>query len=132
MSTDEIVAGYLDELATELDLRGASTAAVDDVLRQVESHLLEAGVDPRSEFGSPADCARSFLPGHSMTRFWILVAVSVVSTVIGGLLAIRGVFGVLEDQLVFGILPGWWSIGVGLLLVGSWVLLLINESRRRR
>jgi uncharacterized membrane protein YidH (DUF202 family) len=61
----------------------------------------------------------------------VLVLVSVALTVGGAFLRIQGVFGFVGDRRVLGGMPSWWAIGVGLLLVVTWVALLVRQVRRR-
>ena len=66
-STDQ----YIPRLVGELRRRGVPGEVVGDVVAQVESHLAEAGGDPGSSFGSPAEYAAAI--AATVRRFVAMV-----------------------------------------------------------
>ena len=130
--TDDRTSTYLDELRLALEIRDAPEGAIADVLRQVESHIADTGEDPYESFGSPTDYAKQYAPTASATRFWWLVIASVLLAVAGAWLLIRGVIGLVGDELLpWGVEPVWGVVAGGALLV-AWAVLLVAAALSRR
>ena len=59
---------YFKTLAMELRRRRLSEDQVADVLRELQSHLLETGERPEEAFGSPGEYAARFPEGTTVSR----------------------------------------------------------------
>lgn len=123
---------YLDELRTALELRDADDDHITDVIRQVQSHLSDAGEDPYDAFGDPSDYAKQHAPDSTPTRFWTLIGVSVVLAVVGGWLLVNGIINLIGDELILWGVSPLVGIIVGGLLVATWIVTLTIVGSRRR
>lgn len=123
---------YLSELRTALELRDADDDLITDVIRQVQSHLFDTGEDPYDAFGDPRDYAKQHAPDSTPSRFWALIVVSVVLTVVGGWLLSNGVINLVGENLILWGVSPFVEIFVGSLLIATWIITLAIAGARRR
>ncbi|MBT2549746.1 hypothetical protein [Arthrobacter sp. ISL-65] len=69
---------YAAELTETLELRRVPTAAVTQIVREVQSHIADSGEDPTTVFGSPSEYADNFAPKFRMARLRMLIISSVI------------------------------------------------------
>lgn len=123
---------YVDELHTALELRGAQDDHIADVIRQVQSHLIDTGEDPYEAFGDPRDYAQQHAPHSSPVRLWSLIVISVALTVVGGWLLVNGLINLVGERLILWGVSPLWGIVVGSLLIVAWVVTLTSVGAGRR
>lgn len=119
---------YLQDLRLALELRDAHEDHILDVLRQVRSHLSDSGEDPYDAFGDPREYAKQFSPVKTTTRFWVLIIVSVILTVIGGWLLVNGLIHAVGGESMAWGLPPAVGIVVGSILLATWIALLVVSA----
>jgi hypothetical protein len=61
---------YLEELRTRLRARGVASEHVDEVVREAESHLAEAGGDPATALGPVDEFVEAFATRGGETATW--------------------------------------------------------------
>lgn len=111
---------YFKPLAMELRKRRLSEDQVADVLRELQSHVLETGERPEEAFGSPKEYAARFPQGTTLSRgsrignlaAAVLIVLIGVKVVLGLVLGIS--FGIAATVsyfaatiLVTAVLIGW-------------------------
>ena len=125
---------YTQDLAETLDVRDVPADAVAQIVREVESHLVESGEDPVEAFGPVARYADQFAP-RSRERGLLTLAVSAGLLGFGGaFLVISGVFGLLDETAELWGLPPWARLVGGAALIATFatmVVVLAVGSRRR-
>ncbi|MEJ1191848.1 HAAS signaling domain-containing protein [Pseudarthrobacter sp. CCNWLW207] len=112
--------GYFKSLAMELRKRRLSEDHVADVLRELQSHVLETGEEPAEAFGSAREYAARFPRGTTVSRgsrignlaAAVLIVLVGVKVVLGLVLGIS--FGIAATViylaatlLVTAVLIGW-------------------------
>ena len=124
---------YAAELTEILQLRGVPEEAIAQIVREVESHIVESGEDPVGEFGTPSDYANNFAPRSRLIWFWALIIISSVLTFTSAYVLISGVLGLQSSTVVLWGLSPWIRIVIGTAGIVAWiVLLLIAGSRLKR
>lgn len=131
--TESSFGQYADELREVLEFRDIPMEAIEQIVREVESHVAESGEDPLIEFGSPDEYANNFAPRSRMVWFWALVASSVVLASGGAYVLISGIFGLLSSSATLWDLPPWARIVIGALGISAFcTLVLVAGVRSRR
>lgn len=124
---------YSDELREVLEFRDIPGEAIEQIVREVESHVAESGEDPLIEFGSPDEYANNFAPRSRMAGFWALIVSSVVLASGGAYVLISGIFGLLSSSATLWGLPPWARIVIGALgITAFFTLVLVAGVRSRR
>jgi hypothetical protein len=135
--THKTVDQYTAELAKELRKKEVAGEVIGDAVAQVESHVAEDGDDPTVVFGTPREFAKQLARGRKKPIGWPLYVASVVLTFGGGVLLLKGAFGVIQNQQLFWGMSPIAGIIVGSLAIVAWVILLvaaadpIRDPRRR-
>ena len=124
---------YSEELREVLELRGVPVDAVEQIVRELESHVVESGENPVIAFGSPKEYANNFAPRSRMVWFWALIFSSVVLSGGGAYVLISGIFGLLSSSATLWGLPAWARIILGALgIVAFCTLCLVAGARSKR
>lgn len=123
---------YTADLAEALDLRDVPAEAARQIVREVESHLVESGEDPVEAFGPASRYADQFAP-RSRQREVVWVAVAAAALGFGGaFLLISGAFGLLDETATLWGLPPWARLVAGGALVLTFVGLVVAVAVRSR
>lgn len=124
---------YIPRLVGELRRRGVPGEVVGDVVAQVESHLAEAGGDPVSSFGSPAEYAAAIAETVPRRHRWgTYVMHGVVGAVLAAVCAAAIVGLARGEARTFGLDSTIvLVVGVGALVVYG-IALIITMRRRVR
>lgn len=126
--TREKVKKYTAELIKELREKEVAGKVIGDAVAQVESHIAEGGEDPTEVFGSPREFAKQLARGRKKAINWPLYIGSVILTLGGTLLLLKGSFGVIQNQpLLWGISP-FAGIIIGSLAIVAWIILMIVKT----
>ena len=124
---------YSEELREELEFRDVPVEAVDQIVREVESHAVESGEDPVFSFGRPGEYANNFAPESRMAGFWALIVSSVILASGGAYVLISGLFGLQSPSTTLWGLAPWARITLGALgIAGFCALVLAAAARSRR
>lgn len=126
--THETVENYTAELVKELRKKEVAGKVIGDAVAQVESHVAEDGEDPTGVFGTPREFAKQLARGRKKTIGWPLYVASVILTVGGGVLLLKGAFGVVQNQQLFWGMSPIAGIIVGSLAIVAWVILLVATA----
>ena len=123
---------YSEELREVLEFRGVPVDAVEQIVREVKSHVVESGENPVIAFGSPNEYANNFAPRSRMVRVWTLIVSSVVLAGGGAHVLISGSFGLLSSSATLWGLPPWARIILGALgIVAFFTLILVAGARSK-
>lgn len=130
---------WCDDLLLALRMRDVPGPQIGEVLAEVQSHVAEAGEDPRSAFGAPKEYAEQVAGALGVPRARGWARLRVIS---GGDLVLTLVIGVTSflladglwslgagDPSVFG-LPAWAVTPVAALLLGACILRLVATVRQ--
>lgn len=124
---------YSEELREVLEFRDIPVDAIEQIVREVESHVVESGEDPLIAFGSPHEYANNFAPRSRMAWFWALIVSSVVLASGGAYILISGIFGLLSSSSTLWGLPPWARIVIGAWGIAAFcALVLVAGVRSRR
>ena len=136
--THETVAKYTAGLVKELREKEVAGKVIGDAVAQVESHIAEGGEDPTEVFGRPREFAKQLARGRKKSVGWPLYVASAILAVGGGLLLLKGIFGVVQNQQLLWEIPPLSGIVVGSLALAAWIILMIvvadpiKDPRRRK
>lgn len=135
--TRETIEKYTSELVMELREHEVGGKIIGDAVAQVESHSAESGAEPSAEFGTPQEFAGELARGRTKKIGWPLYVASAILTLGGGVLLLRGIFGVIQDREILWGIPPLVGIIVGTLAILAWILVMIvaadpiRDPRRR-
>ncbi|MGO4103629.1 hypothetical protein AB4Y63_06730 [Leifsonia sp. YAF41] len=135
--TRETIEKYTSELVMELREHEVGGKIIGDAVAQVESHSAESGAEPSAEFGTPQEFAGELARGRTKKIGWPLYVTSAILTLGGGVLLLRGIFGVIQDREILWGIPPLVGIIVGTLAILAWILVMIvaadpiRDPRRR-
>lgn len=131
--TESCYEKYADELREVLEIRDVPLEAVEQIVREVESHTAESGEDPVVAFGPPNEYANNFAPRSRMAWFWALLVSSVVLASGGAYVLISGIFGLQSSSATLLGLPPWARVIIGALgIAGFFVFVLVATARSKR
>ena len=125
---------YLAALTETLQLRDVPNDAIAEIVREVESHVVESGETPLEAFGSPGQYADSFASPKRARGFWSQVIAAGLLGFGGGYSLLAGILGLLSDDAGLPWLPplAQLIVGiVGLLALGLLIARMAVRSRRR-
>ncbi|GAA1887467.1 hypothetical protein GCM10009715_36910 [Paeniglutamicibacter psychrophenolicus] len=122
---------YSDELREALEFRDVPVEAIEQIVREVESHVVDSGEDPVIAFGPPSEYAINFAPRSRMTWFWALIVSSVILASGGAYILISGIFGLLSSATLWG-LPAWGLIVLGMLGIAAFCMLVLAATARSK
>lgn len=126
--THETVEKYTAALVKELREKEVAGRVIGDAVAQVESHIAEGGEDPTEVFGTPREFAKQLAHGRKKAINWPLYIVSVILTLGGTLLLLKGSFGVIQNQTLIWGIPPLVGIIVGSLAIVTWIILMIVKT----
>lgn len=136
--TYEIVKKYTAELVKELRENDVAGKVIGDAVAQVESHTAEVDDDPTDVFGTPREFAEQLARGRRRSIGWPLYVASVILTLGGGILLLKGIFGAVQNQPLLWGIPSLAGIIVGTFAIVAWIVLVviaadpIKDPRRRK
>lgn len=123
---------YLTALAEELEVRDVPLGAVEQIVREVRSHLAESGEDPVSAFGPAKRYADGFAPRARSHEMVVAAVVSALLGAGGAFFALSGAFGLIDGSARLWGLPPWARLALGGLLLGAGVVMLVGMTIRSR
>ncbi|WP_139007392.1 hypothetical protein [Arthrobacter crystallopoietes] len=123
---------YAEELREILELRDVPAEVVSQIVREVQSHIVESGEDPVAAFGTAGEYADNFAPRSRMARFWVLTVSSVLLAFGGTYVLINGVFALLGGGHDLWALPPWISVALGATGIASFIALILIGARSKR
>lgn len=123
---------YAEELREVLEFRDVPVEAVEQIVREVESHVVDSGEDPVIAFGPPNEYANNFAPRSRMVWFWALVVSSVVLASGGTYVLISGIFGLLSSSATLWGLPPWSRTILGALGITAFATLVLVAGARSK
>ena len=109
---------YIAELADVLETRDVPAEAVAQIVREVQSHLVESGEDPLEAFGTPARSADEFAARSRGRDLLVFAVLAFLLGAGGGFMLINAVFGFIDPAIRL------WGFGPGMLLAAGVLLLL--------
>jgi hypothetical protein len=124
-STDK----YTLDLVFALRMRNVPGARIGEIVAEVESHIAEAGEDPRDAFGSPKDYALALAPGrgHWLTPSYVGGA---VLGALGGWLLAQSVIAIILGESALHGVPVWGALLLAVAVIGvmAWWLKTVSDS----
>ena len=123
---------YAAELTETLQFRAVPDKAIQEIVREVNSHVAESGEDPTVAFGTPSDYADKFAPRFRKIWFCALIAASVILASGGAYILISGVFGLQSaDVRLWGLTPAA-RIVIGLTGIAAFLVLISTAGARAK
>ena len=121
---------YAAELTEALEFRDVPDEAIQEIVREVNSHVVDSGEDPVAAFGRPSDYADNFAPTFRKVWFWTLIAASVTLASSGAYFLISGVFGLQSADITLWELPPVARISIGVVGIAAFFTLIFTAGAR--